>query len=105
MPEEPAGADAGRAYLLYMLPALAVVTPLVALLGLLLGVGPAPGLRRVCMIFLVIAPATGLLGLRTLARVGSTASPAVHRTARTWCYLALATGAILYLGLEWLGAA
>lgn len=95
---------AQRAYLLYMLPALAVVTSLTALLGLVLGVGPVPGLVRVCSIFLVVAPATGLLGLRTLARVGSSASLAAQRTARTWCYLALVTPAVLYLGLHWLDA-
>jgi hypothetical protein len=85
-----------------MLPALAVVTSLVALLGLVLGFGPAAGLLRVCMVFLVVAPVTGLLGLRTLARVGDTAPQSVHRTAKTWCYLALATPAVLWLGLRWL---
>ncbi len=92
-----------RAYLLYMLPALAVVTPLVALLGLVLGIGPAAGLWRACMVFLVVSPVTGLLGLRTLAQVGDTAPASVHRTARTWCYLALAMPAVLWLGLEWFG--
>jgi hypothetical protein len=93
---------ADRAYLLYALPALAVAAPLLALAGLALGVGPAPLLFRICMIFLIVSPATGLLGLRTLARVGSAAPEWVHRTARMWCALALATPVVVYLGLRWL---
>ena len=85
-----------------MLPALAVVTPLVALLGLALGVGPVPGLLRVCRVFFFVAPATGFLGLRTLARVGSAAAESVHRTARLWCYLAFATPVVLWFGVQWL---
>jgi len=97
-----ASSPADRAYLLYTLPALAVAAPLLALAGLALGVGPAPLLLRICMIFLIVSPATGLLGLRTLARVGSGAPEWVHRTARTWCYLALLTPLPVYFGLRWL---
>jgi hypothetical protein len=97
-PSQPAD----RAYLLYTLPALAAAAPLLALAGLVLGVGPAPLLLRICMIFLVVSPATGLLGLRTLARVGAAAPEWAHRTARTWCYLALVTPVPVYLGLRWL---
>jgi len=96
-------AAADRAYLLYTLPALAVITPLGALLGLALGLGPAPLLLRVCTTFLLVSPATGFLGLRTLARVGNAAPASTHRTARTWCILAFATPFVLYLGLHWLG--
>lgn len=101
MPPSP---PADRAYLLYTLPALAVATPLLALAGLLLGVGPVPLLLRICMVFLIVSPMTGLLGLRTLARVGDAAPEWVHRTARTWSYLAFATPVIVYLGLRWLEA-
>jgi hypothetical protein len=93
-----------RAYLLYTLPALAVITPLGALLGLVLGLGPAPLLLRVCMVFLLVSPATGFLGLRTLARVGDAAPAATQRTARMWCFLAFVTPVVLYLGLRWLAA-
>jgi len=89
-----------RAHLLYMLPALAVVTPLAALLGLALGVGPAPGLLRVCMVFLFVSPATGFLGLRTLARVGGAAPASVHRTARIWCFAAFLTPFVLWFSLQ-----
>ena len=51
-----------------------------------------------------MAPATGFLGLRTLARVGSAAPESVHRAARMWCALAFAMPVIIYLGLRWLGA-
>jgi hypothetical protein len=106
-PEEarvPASSPADRAYLLYTLPALAVATPLLALAGLLLGVGPVPVLLRICLVFLIVSPATGFLGLRTLARVGSAAPEWVHRTARTWCWLAFATPVVVYLGLRWFEA-
>jgi hypothetical protein len=94
--------QAGRAYLLWSLPALAVLVPLACLLGLVLGVGPTPILLRLCAVFLIVSPATGFLGFRTLARVGDAAPPSVHRTARTWCYLAFLTPVVLYLGLRWL---
>jgi cation transport ATPase len=93
---------ADRVYLLYTLPALAVAAPLLALAGLVLGVGPAPALARICNIFLIVSPATGLLGLRTLSRVGSAAPEWAHRTARRWCALAIATPVVVYLGLRWL---
>jgi len=98
-------APSDRAYLLYTLPALAVFTPLLALLCLAIGIGPRDALLRICMVFLLVSPATGLLGLRTLARVGSAAPPAVHRIARTWCALALITPLVLYLGLHWVAPA
>ncbi len=96
--------EADREYLLYTLPALAVITPFIAFACLALGIGPGALLLRVCMIFLIVSPATGLLGLRTLSRVGSAASPAAHRTARVWCILAFATPLVLYVGLHWLVA-
>lgn len=99
----PSTQPADRAYLLYTLPALAVAAPLLALAALALGVGPPPVLLRICRIFLIVAPATGLLGLRTLSRVGGAAPEWAHRTARTWCALALLTPVIIYLGLRWLG--
>jgi hypothetical protein len=91
-----------RTYLLYTLPALAVITPLGALLGLVLGLGPAPVLLRICMVFLLVSPATGFLGLRTLARVGNAVPESARRTARMWCLLAFVTPVVLYLGLRWL---
>lgn len=94
---------ADRAALLYALPALAVAAPVLALAALLLGVGPPPLLLRICRVFLIVAPATGLLGLRTLSRVGGAAPEWAHRTARTWCALAFLTPVIIYLGLRWLG--
>jgi hypothetical protein len=97
-------APADRGYLLYVLPALAVLAPLGALAGLVLGIGPTPVLLRICMIFLIVAPATGLLGLRTIARVGSAAPAATRRTAKVWCALALVTPVVLYLGLRWLAS-
>ncbi len=100
----PPSSPADRAYLLYTLPALAVATPLLALAGLLLGVGPVPVLLRICMVFLIVSPATGLLGLRTLARVGPAAPDWVHRTARAWCYAAFVTPVVVFLGLRWLEA-
>ena len=96
-------APADRAYLLYLLPALAVVTPLAALLGLALGIGPGYVFFRICMLFLLVSPATGFLGLRTLARVGDAAPPATHRIARVWCLLAFVMPIVLYLGLRWIG--
>lgn len=93
---------ADRGYLLYTLPALAVVTPFLAFAALLAGVGPTPALVRIVMTFLIVAPATGLLGLRTLARVGSAAPDWVHRRARLWCYLTFVTPVVLYLGMRWL---
>lgn len=81
---------------------MAVLVPLVALAGLIAGVGPTPILLRLCMVFLLVSPVTGLLGLRTLARVGEAAPASVHRTARTWCYLAFAMPVVLYFGLQWL---
>jgi hypothetical protein len=93
-----------RAYLLYTLPAFAVITPLAALLGLALGIGPGALLLRICMVFLLVSPATGFLGLRTLARVGSAAPPATHRVARIWCTLAFLMPVVLYLGLRWIAA-
>jgi hypothetical protein len=95
---------ADRGFLLYALPAIAVLTPLAALLALVLGIGPVPVLLRICMIFLLVAPATGLLGLRTVARVGGAAPAATLRTARVWCALALVTPVVLYLGLRWLAS-
>ena len=100
----PSSQPADRAYLLYTLPALAVAAPLLALAALALGVGPPPVLLRICRIFLVVAPATAFLGLRTLARVGSAAPEWAHRVARKWCALAFVTPVIIYLGLRWLGA-
>ena len=100
----PSSQPADRASLLYTLPALAVAAPLLALAALALGVGPAPVLLRICRIFLFVAPATGFLGLRTLARVGSAAPEWARRTGRNWCALALVTPVIIYLGLRWLGA-
>ena len=93
-----------RAYLLYTLPALAVITPLLALIALAVGIGPREELVRICMVFLLVSPATGFLGLRTLARVGSAARPATHRVARFWCSLAFVTPIVLYLGLRWIAA-
>src|SRR4029453_866805 len=52
-------APTDRTYLLYTLPALAVITPLGALLGLVLGLGPAPVLVRICMVFLLVSPEVG----------------------------------------------
>ena len=97
-------APADRAHLLYLLPALAVITPLGALLALALGIGPGYVLLRVCMVFLLVSPATGFLGLRTLARVGDAAPPATHRIARVWCLLAFVTPVVVYLGLRWIAA-
>jgi hypothetical protein len=91
-----------RAYLLYTLPALAVITPLLALIALAFGIGPGYVLLRICMVFLLVSPATGFLGLRTLARVGGAAPPATHRVARIWCLLAFVMPIVLYLGLRWI---
>lgn len=88
--------------LLWLLPAIAVAVPLLALAALALGVGPLRLLWATCTIFLFVSPTTGLLGLRTLARVGSGAPASDRHTARNWCYLALAMPIVIYLGLRWL---
>jgi hypothetical protein len=93
------GSAADRSFLLWALPALAAVVPLVALLGLLLGMGPLLLLWRVCMVFLLVSPITGLLGLRSLARVGDAAPAPLRRTARTWCYLTFVVPVVVYLAL------
>jgi hypothetical protein len=89
-----------RTYLLWTLPAVAVILPLTALVGLLSGVGPLSMLWSLCTMFVFVSPITGVLGLRTLARVGNAVPPSMRRMATTWCYLALGTPVLLYLGLR-----